>query len=313
MRNTLGLATVGLGVALLAWSGYEGTTPVPGRLRVGTNVWLGYEPLHVRAAAGKLDPRFGAVEFVSASQVMRAFENGDIDAAALELSEALRLSAATRDAVLLLLVDESDGADGLIVKPPRDSVAQLRGARVGVERSGPGAHLLARALERAGLAPGEITVVPLNVNEHEDAWGQDQLHALVTFDPVLSRLRSRGGLLVFSSRDIPGEIVDVLVVRRSVARRSPELATQLRSEWVEALHEVHADRPGFSAAAAARLGTTPAGVEQLFSTLRLPEGAGEAPLPPTLRTLAHEIVKAMRSQGLSVTAADADALFEDVP
>lgn len=78
-------------IALLALSaltscGPEQTAP----LRIGTNTWLGYEPLYLAREKGYIDA--GAVkliEFTSNSESISAFRNNAIEAACLTFDEAL--------------------------------------------------------------------------------------------------------------------------------------------------------------------------------------------------------------------------------
>jgi len=69
-----------------------GVEPAP-PLRIGTNVWPGYEPLYLARELGYLDPRsVHLVEYPSASEVIRAFRNHAIEAAALTFDEVLLLT-----------------------------------------------------------------------------------------------------------------------------------------------------------------------------------------------------------------------------
>ncbi len=69
-----------------------GVEPAP-PLRIGTNVWSGYEPLYLARELGYLDPRsVHLVEYPSASEVIRAFRNQAIEAAALTFDEVLLLT-----------------------------------------------------------------------------------------------------------------------------------------------------------------------------------------------------------------------------
>lgn len=61
----------------------------------------------------------------------------------------------------------------------------------------------------------DIRVVPLPLDEHWPAWQANAIDAVVTFDPVRQKILNAGGQMVFSSADIPGQIVDVLVARQS--------------------------------------------------------------------------------------------------
>lgn len=53
----------------------------------------------------------------------------------------------------------------------------------------------------------------LEVDEHEGAFGSGKVDAVVTFEPVRSRLLARGAVQIFDRRQIPGEIIHVLVMR----------------------------------------------------------------------------------------------------
>ncbi|MET0919194.1 MAG: hypothetical protein ABWY07_12320, partial [Burkholderiales bacterium] len=49
-------------------------------LRIGTNVWIGSEPLYLARELGHLDPAVvQLVEYPSASEVLRAYRNQAID------------------------------------------------------------------------------------------------------------------------------------------------------------------------------------------------------------------------------------------
>ena len=68
------LACVALLLSLLGCGAQETA------LRIGTNVWIGGEPLYLARELGRFDPAaVQLVEYPSASEVMRAFRNQAID------------------------------------------------------------------------------------------------------------------------------------------------------------------------------------------------------------------------------------------
>lgn len=308
MRSVLVFSAVGVGLLLLGWSGRRVLQNEPETLRLGTNVWLGYEPLHAQAARGALSPRLAMVEFVSASQVVRAFENREIDAAGLTLDEALRLQATTHDVLAVAVLDYSNGNDGLVAAGRYARLEDLAGARVGVETTALGAQVLARALEEAGLAATAVEVVPLNVNQHEAAWDAGAVDALVTSEPVLTRVAAGGGRVLFTSREMPGEIVDLLVIRASLARRQPEQVRELLAAWSAALSWARAEPEAFALEASHRLRLSPAEVQRLASSLQVPPlDAGSAALAGSLRPSALRMAQFLRSRGVAQVS-DEDAL-----
>jgi len=74
---------------------------------------------------------------------------------------------------------------------------------------------------------------------------------VVTYEPFLGRLVAGGGRVLFSSRQIPGEIVDVLAARPEVLRDRREDLRRLARAWFRALADYQADPAGAAAIMAA--------------------------------------------------------------
>ena len=185
-------------------------------LMVGTNIWAGYEPLYLARDLGYYDGQpLRLVELGSTTQVMDALRTGRLDVAGVTLDEALTLAHEGVPISVIWVMNISAGADVIIARPPLAQVSDLRGRRVGVEQTAVGAYMLQGALQQAGLKVGEVTVVPLPIDEHVAAWRSGSVDALVTFDPARHVLLHEGGQEIFDSRSLPGEIVDVLVARHS--------------------------------------------------------------------------------------------------
>lgn len=205
-------------------------------IRVGTNLWLGYEPLYLAQNLGYLtasDARL--VEYSSASQVIRAYRNGAIDAAALTLDEVLTLLENNFHPKIFLIADFSSGADVIIGQPDVQQLSELKGKRIGVEDTALGGYFLSRALEESGLTPSDVTVVTMEMDEHERAFVDHQVDAVVTFEPVKTKLLNRSGRILFDSSKIPKEIVDVLVVDESYYASNKVVIDKLSDAWFKAL------------------------------------------------------------------------------
>ncbi len=225
----------GLFLLLLPGLGGCGQEQAP-VLKIGTNVWPGYEPLYLARKLGQLpDDRVRLVEYSSASQVIRGYQEGMIDAGALTLDEVLLLQSRGYQPCVALVMDISDGADVMVAKPEITGIKQLKGQRVGVENTALGAYTLSRALELGGLTPADIKIVPMEVDEHEQSYVQGQVDAVVTFEPVRSKLLAAGAQVIFDSSQIPDEIVDVLAVRREYVEQHPEQLSYLLDKWFETL------------------------------------------------------------------------------
>lgn len=255
-------------LSLLSLAGCDSDTPA---LRLGTSAgWPGYEPVYLARDLGYLDPdRVRVVDYSSSTPLQNDFAQGVIEAATLTLDESLRLIPRRPDFRIVLLLDESRGADALLSRPQFSTMAMLKGRRVGAEASGVGTFLLSRALEKSGMRPDEIETVALRFDEHERAFTQGDVDAVVTFEPVKTRLTSTGAVVLFDSSQIPGEILDVLVVRQDVAlERSPEVRVMI-SAWFRALAYMRKNEGQSRARVARRLGVPEDRLGAVWSGLQM--------------------------------------------
>lgn len=209
-------------------------------LVLSTNNWLGYTPLYVARDEGYYDNiPLKLMELPSNSESMRAFRNGKVAAAGLTLDETILLAESGVSVCIPLIMDYSNGADALVAKAGITSLAELRGKRIGVENTAVAAHMLTRVLDKAGLSLRDVTVVPLGIEQHSEAFHEDRIDAVVTFDPVRSLLLSEGASQLFSSADIPGEITDVLAVDRAYLSENPEVISTLLEGWNRVVDGMH--------------------------------------------------------------------------
>jgi NitT/TauT family transport system substrate-binding protein len=212
-------------------------TPTPKTpLRVGANVWPGYEPLFLARELGYYQGHpIELREYPSATEVSQALRNGDLEVAALTLDETLLLAQTTPDIRAILIMDFSNGADVLMAKPEIKTLQDLKGRKIGVESNALGDYVLTRALDKAALSLKDIQVVHVGAAEHEQAYKKNLVDAVVTFEPARSNLLKAGARIAFDSSQIPREIVDVLVVRQQLlTQREADLKALLKG-WFRAL------------------------------------------------------------------------------
>ena len=140
-------------------------------LRIGTNVWIGSEPLYLARELGRLDPpAVQLVEYPSASEVLRAFRNQAIDGMVISLDELFGLADDGFQPRIVLIVDVSNGADVVVGRRGMRTMQDLKGKSVAVESSALGAFVLSRALALNGMQASDVNVVHLESNEQPSAF-----------------------------------------------------------------------------------------------------------------------------------------------
>lgn len=284
------------------------------RLRVGTNLWIGYEPLYVAEHLNLLDKRqYKLVELASASQVAKAFEQGLIDVAALTLDELLRLATRSSDYTVMLITDYSYGGDAIVAQSAYHSLSQLKGANIDLEDDAVGDFLFYRAIQLNGLNYQDFTIVPLHVNQHAHAFTQAQVQAVATFEPVRTQLLSQGAVELFNSRQIPGEIIDILVVRKSIEEQFEPQLKQLIKVWFETVTRIQRKDKELMALLSKRLGVNQAAVEKMLQDIKIPPAKQVNSMiynsKPTLINNINKVIEFLNTQDISTQSIDVDALF----
>ncbi len=257
----LGIATLTMCTVILA-----SCTKAEPPLRVGANVWPGYETLYLARSLGYYDNTpIRLVDYPSGTEEVRAYRNGEIEAAGISIDQALVLAATNPDVKIVVVMDFSNGGDVILGKPEIQNLQGLKSRPVGIESTALGAFIITRALEQKGMSPQDIKIVSLGVSEHERAFKTGKVDAVVTFGSARTKLLAAGAKLLFDSSQIPGEIVDVLIVREEVINQQPKALQALVDGRFRALDYLSKNPQDAASRMAPRTGVTP---EQFLESLK---------------------------------------------
>jgi NitT/TauT family transport system substrate-binding protein len=244
----------------------------PEPLRVGFLVWPGYETLFLARDLGHYkETPIRLVDYPSASELIRGFRNKNLEAVTLTLYEALLVAETEPDVRIVLILDSSHGADAVLAKPEIKTLEAIKGKRVGVESGALGAFVLTRALEKVNLMPKDVQIVSLGVSEHEQAFKRKQIDAVVTFEPTRSKLLADGANLLFDSSQIPGEILDVLVVRDELLNEQASAVQDLLNGYFSALKYLRENPQDAARRIAPREGVTPQQFLKSLEGIEIPD------------------------------------------
>lgn len=238
------LACIALLAAMSVLTGCEKSAePMAKPILVGTNVWPGYLPGYIARDKGLYGTDLIQIQqYASAVEVMEDFRKDKIQVAALTIDEALELSPNGIPIKIILVTGISEGADVIIAKPGITSVKDLAGKRVGVEEGAQGRYMLSRALEINDMAPDSVRTVNILIDDSVEAYQFDRIDAVVTFEPYRGQLLAMDGIEIFNSKQLPNEIIDVLVVRADYIETNPKTLRTLIKGWLAAAELIKKDR-----------------------------------------------------------------------
>jgi NitT/TauT family transport system substrate-binding protein len=231
------------------------------------------------------------------------------------LDEALLLTEDVADIRVMMVADVSNGADVILAKPEFGSMKDLKGHRIGVETTALGAYVLLRALQLSGLTREDIEIVPVEFSEDEAAFTHGIVDAVVTYEPTRTKLRNLGARQIFDSSQMPGEIVDVLVMRAEYLQAHPDSVQLLVQSFYRAQRYLKEKPQDFLRIAAARENTTPDEFRSSLALLRLLDATESRAMltgrPPSLLKNARSLAALMVDQKLLHKTVDLESLFDE--
>lgn len=205
-------------------------------IRIAINAWPGYEFLYLAQEKGffqETGAEIRLVEFVSLVDVRTAFDRGLVDGMCCTLVELLlSRNQSGRDPRAVLLTDFSNGLDVVLGSGEIFSVSDLKGKRVGAEVGSLNLYVLARALQSQSMNLSDVEIVQLPSTQMEEAFNEGRVEAVVAYPPVsLELTASRGARTLFSTADIPGEVIDVVCLDRPVIEERIEDVVGMIRAW----------------------------------------------------------------------------------
>ncbi len=307
------LLAAGLGLPLGSLTLLAGCSKPESLVRVAGIAWVGYEPLFLARELGYYnDAQLRLVELPSSTANLMALASGEVEAATLTLDELLIAREGKLDLQVILVLDDSAGADVIMVRPSIQTLAQLRGQRIGVEETAVGALMLAKLLATAQLQPSDVIKVPATSDRHVAAYEAGEIDAVVCFEPYATQLAKRGAQRLLDSSQFPGLIVDMLVARNDALADSPNQFRQLTAGYFRALDYLAQSPTQAAALMAPRMAISPDEVLQALKGVRLMNLTANHALlggsTPQLPVLAGKVGQLMRQTGLLRAAPALDLL-----
>ncbi len=200
-------------VSLLPLLGSLGACTPQRPLVLAGRPWPGYEPMYLARNLGYLPAQVELREPPSHDAMIDLLKAGQVDGVMLTLDQILKLRDQGTDLTIVLVFDISKGADVLLVRPGLSRLAALRGRRIGLVDNALGYLMLSMTLEKAGLRPQDVETRLIDYEGHDAAWARGDVDAILTYEPMATKIRKLGASPLLSTRELPDTIFDVLAVR----------------------------------------------------------------------------------------------------
>ncbi|MEM7524994.1 MAG: putative urea ABC transporter substrate-binding protein [Pseudomonadota bacterium] len=247
--------------------------------KIAWAIYVGWMPWGYLEESGIMDKwadKYGIdVEIVQINDYVESinlYTAGQFDGVGATNMDTLSIPAGGGvDTTALIVGDFSNGNDAVIMKG-EGGIADMKGKPVNLVELSVSHYLLARALDTAALEERDLGAV-INTSDADmiAAYATDDVEVVVTWNPLVSEIMEQPGAnLLFDSSDIPGEIIDMMMVNTETLADNPAFGKALVGAWYEVMELMSSDTPEGIAAResmAAASGTDLAGYDaQLAST-----------------------------------------------
>jgi NitT/TauT family transport system substrate-binding protein len=247
MKHTLTHSLIGLAI-IAALTIASPTSKAQESFSLCWSIYVGWMPWDygdtsgiVKKWADKYGIEIDVVQINDYIESINQYTAGQFDACAMTNMDALTIPAAGGvDSTALIVGDFSNGNDAIILKDA-STLADIEGQRVNLVELSASHYLLARGLESIGLSERDVTVVNTSDADMVAAYTTSGVTAVTTWNPLVNEiLNMPGAAMVFDSSEIPGEIIDTLMVKTETLQEFPELGKALTGAWYEIMAAMEA-------------------------------------------------------------------------
>jgi NitT/TauT family transport system substrate-binding protein len=265
---------------LLATALVPGSVLAKDKFRVAWSIYVGWMPWDYGAESGivkKWADKYGIeIEVVQINDYVESINQytaGGFDGCVMANTDALTIPAAGGvDSTALITGDFSNGNDAVILKG-KTKLEDIKGQQVNLVELSVSHYLLARGLASVGLSERDVTVVNTSDADLVGAFAAGGIDAVATWNPLVSEILGMPDThKVFDSSQIPGEIIDLMVVNTETLRENPALGKALVGAWYEIMSVMSQDDAAGKAARTAMAkasGTDLAGYDAQLASTRM--------------------------------------------
>ena len=206
------LKTLAAGAAALAIPGIVRAQDMP-KVKIGMSGWTGFAPLTLAEKAGLFKAQGVDVEtvFIPQKDRLAALAAGSVDGVATTVDTQI-LWATTIPLTQVVVLDKSNGGDGIAVRADINDFAGLKGKSVACDAVGTTPYfMLCAMLAENGMKPADLNISALSPKDAANAFVAGQFDAAVSYEPYLSTIRNdpKAGKILATTVDYP-VVVDTL-------------------------------------------------------------------------------------------------------
>jgi NitT/TauT family transport system substrate-binding protein len=248
--------------AMVALGGIGGPASAAEPLKIYGFPWIGWAPLYVAEEKGffkgeDIEVDVVSMEWKNPQEGFDLLAGKQMDGRSASLDESALYWRPEAPFSVILVTEISSGGDGVLVRSDRNigSVEDLRAKKIGLRLNTPSHFLLNYLLQQKGMSEEDVSLVDLSAEHAASAVVAGDVDAAVTWSPYLAKAAEDLNVeVLITSKDTPGLIAGVLVMRKDVLDSNPQACQGLVRAWNKAVEYQNANPDEAAAIMAKGLG-----------------------------------------------------------
>jgi NitT/TauT family transport system substrate-binding protein len=211
-------------------------------LKIALTTWIGYSPYYVAEGKDfykKYDLKVTLQTFADPAMLPSALTGKAADGALMTYDQVIGAAAQGQTFKVVMPIDYSNGGDAVLAAKPISKISELKGKKVAYAPLSPSDFLISYALKVNGMSDKDISPVNMTPEAIPSAMASNAVPVGVTYEPNVSQILAMEGgskfQVIYSSKDAPGLIADVLVFDEQHINKNGKEITGLIKAYLDGL------------------------------------------------------------------------------
>ena len=185
----------------------------------------------------------------------------------------LSLAAKGIDYRVVLVMDTSVGADGILARNSVTSIKDFKGKKVAVQQGGVGHFFLLQVIAEAGLSEDDITILNTTPDAAAAAYQAGNVEIAYSYSPFVDKANAaqKDGRIIYNSAKMPTAIADIYIFSTKFIEANPKAVEAFVGGILKELDFLKTNPNEGLALAAKRLNVTPGELAAQLKGINLPD------------------------------------------
>lgn len=244
-----------------------------GKITIGMETWPGYFPLIVARDKGYFKEAGLDVEirrYIGLGELSKDYVAGKMQGRANLTLDAIKEHLDGLSHKVVLAIDYSNGSDAIVARQGIERVQDFTGKRVGYEPDTLEEFFITWALSENNMTLSDIVSYPANPEETAKKLKEGEIDVAISHEPFLSQFLSSGDFhTVYTSKDAPWLITDILTFKSDFVEKYPETIQAILQAYFKALKLWKENPEEVHAITAKEFNDTPEGIARQLQGIKM--------------------------------------------